>query len=311
MTENAERMYLHTGEQALFWQAPDAPAGVFASVAPAPPLRDFVERIHFGREWVDPANPLTERVLPDGGVHLIFNLGDPPAVPGGDGSASVASGARCEPSIIQMAGRVEHVTVTLRPGGMAALLGVPAGELAAEDVPLDALWGPLAAEALERLSGTPTLERAAVIEAVLMDRLAARAPRADATAAEAVRMIDRARGRIRVRELAAALGISERRLEQVFQRDVGLSPKAVCRIARFRSTVSLLQREPHRAWTDLAYGCGFYDQSHLVNEFQALAGLAPGEFRNRVADFSKTRPPPPNSFSADRVKCITPFGESR
>lgn len=292
MTPSAERMYLHTGEQALFWQTPDAPAGVFASVVPAPPLRDFVERIHFGREWVDPAHPLTERVLPDGGVHLIFNLGDPPAVPGGDGSASVASGARCEPSIIHMAGRVEHVTVTLRPGGMAALLGVPAGELAAEDVPLDALWGALATEALERLSGTPpTAARAAAIEAVLVDRLAARVPRADATAAEAVRMIDRARGRIRVRELAAALGIGERRLEQVFQRDVGLSPKAVCRIARFRSTVSLLQREPHRAWTDLAYGCGFYDQSHLVNEFQALAGLAPGEFRDRGCGFFQDTSP--------------------
>lgn len=286
MESTPERMYLHTGEEPLFWQRPDAPAGVYASVAPAPALRPFVERIHFGREWVDPARPVAERVLPDGGVHLIFNLGDPPSVPGTPGAASVAVGARCEPSIIHMAGRVEHVTVTLRPGGIAALLGVPAGELAAQDVPLDALWGPLAAEALERLAPTPpTLERAAVVEAVLLDLLAARAARPDAPAAEAVRMIERARGRIRVRALAAALGIGERRLEQIFHRHVGLSPKAVCRIVRFRATVARLQREPGRAWTDLAYDGGFYDQSHLVNEFQALAGLAPGEFRERGCGF--------------------------
>lgn len=292
MGSHAERMYLHTGGEALFWSPAQAPAGTFASVVPAPPLRDFVERIHFGQEWVDAAAPVVERVLPDGGVHLIFNLGDPPAVPGGDGSPCVAAGARCAPSLIHMAGRVEHVTVTLRPGGMAALLGIPAGELAAEDVPLDALWGTLAAEAIERLAGTPpTSARAAVMEAVLRDRLAARAPRADAAAAEAVRRIDRARGRIRVRELAAALGIGERRLEQIFQRDVGLSPKAVCRIARFRSAVSLLQREPHRAWSGLAYDCGFYDQSHLVNEFQALAGLAPGEFRDRGCGFFQDASP--------------------
>lgn len=290
MGSNAERMYLHTGDEALFWQAHDAPAGTFASVAPAPPLRDFVERIHFGREWVDPAHPVTERVLPDGGVHLIFNLGDPPAVGGGAGAAAVAVGARCEPSIIHMAGRVEHVTVTLRPGGMAALLGIPAAELAAEDVPLDALWGPRAAEALERLAGTPpTAARAAVMEAVLRDLLAARAPRPDAAAAEAVRRIGRARGRIRVRELAAAIGVSERRLEQVFQRQVGLSPKQVCRIARFRSTVSLLRRAPDRGWSEIAYDCGFYDQSHLVNEFQAIAGLAPGEFRGRGCGFFQDR----------------------
>ena len=167
-----------------------------------------MERIHFGHEWVDPAHPVEERVLPDGGVHLIFNPGDPPAVPGHDGAASVAVGARCAPSIIYMAGRVEHVTVTLRPGGMAALLGVPAAELAAHDVPLDALWGPRAAEALERLSAAPpTRARAAAMESVLLEMLAARPVRPDPAAAEAVRRIERARGRIRVRELAAALGL--------------------------------------------------------------------------------------------------------
>ncbi|HEX2076324.1 MAG TPA: helix-turn-helix domain-containing protein, partial [Longimicrobium sp.] len=126
--------------------------------------------------------------------------------------------------------------------------------------------------------------------AVLLEMLAAHAVRPDPIAGEAVRMIERTRGRIRVRELAAALGISERRLEQVFQRNVGLSPKQVCRIARFRSTVALLRREPERAWTDLAYDGGFYDQSHLVNEFQALAGLAPGEFRERGCGFFQDAP---------------------
>ncbi|HEX2079649.1 MAG TPA: DUF6597 domain-containing transcriptional factor, partial [Longimicrobium sp.] len=209
MESTAERMYLHTGNEALFWQPPDAPAGVFAAVAPGPSLHDFVERIHFGHEWVDPARPLVERVLPDGGVHLIFNLGDPPAVPGSAGAAAVAAGARCEPNLIHVAGRVEHVTVTLRPGGMAALLGVPAAELGARDVPLDALWGPRAAEALERLAGTPpTAARAAAMEAVLREMLTARAARPDPAAAEGVRLIERARGRIRVRGLAAALGIS-------------------------------------------------------------------------------------------------------
>ncbi|HEX6912721.1 MAG TPA: helix-turn-helix domain-containing protein, partial [Longimicrobium sp.] len=225
-------------------------------------------------------------VLPDGGVHLIFNLADPPSVAGGGGLAAVAAGARCEPSLIHVAGRVEHVTVTLRPGGMAAILGVPAAELAAGDVPLDALWGPLADEALERLAGTPpTRVRAQVMESVLLDRLAARAPRPDAAAAEAVRLVEHARGRIRVRELAHAIGLGERRLGQIFDRQVGLSPKAVCRIARFRATVALVQREPHRPWSHVAYECGFYDQSHLVNEFQALAGLAPGDFKDRGCGF--------------------------
>lgn len=292
MTADAERMYLHTGDEALLWPAPNAPAGDFASVAPAAPLRAFVERIGFGCEWVDPARPLTERVLPDGGVHLVFNLGDPPAVPGTSPPACEALGPRLGPTVIRMSGRVEQVTVTLRPGGMAALLGMPAGELAGCDVPLDALWGPRAAEALERIAEAPVgPARAAAMERVLAEMLAAQAVLPDAAAAEAVRRIEASRGRIRVRALAEALGMSERRLEQVFHRQVGLSPKAACRVARFRATVALMRREPHRSWSDVAYSCGFYDQSHLVNEFQALAGLSPGGFRERGCGFFQDASP--------------------
>ena len=286
MRSDAERMYLHMADEALFWPSPEAPAGAFASVVPAGALSGFVQRIHFGHEWVDPARPVVERVLPDGGVHLIFNLGDPPSVPGESQAACIAVGARCAPSIIRMAGLVEHVTATLRPGGMAALLGGPAGELAAHDVPLEVLWGSRADEVRERMAAAPRGHaRAAILESALLTMLASREVRLDEAAAEGVRLIERAGGRIRVRELATALGIGERRLEQVFHRHVGLAPKAVCRLARFRATVALMQRQPHRAWTDVAFHCGFYDQSHLVNEFQALAGLAPGEFRERGCGF--------------------------
>jgi AraC-like DNA-binding protein len=288
MRPEAERMYLHTGVQALLWPAEES-GGEFASAPPAPELAAFVERIHFGHEWIDPARPLLERVLPDGGVHLVFDLGEPPAAPGSVAPASQAVGARCGPSILRMSGRVEQVTVTLRPGGIAAVLGVPAAEIAGGEVPLDALWQGRAAEAVERLAAVPRgPARAVAVQALLRERIAAHA---DPAAAEAVRRIHASRGRIRVRELAAGLGIGERRLGQVFERQVGLPPKAVCRIARFRATVALLQREPERPWTDVAYGCGFYDQSHLVHEFQSLAGLPPGEFRERGCGFFQDASP--------------------
>lgn len=280
-------MYLNTGDDALFWTPPEAPAGVYGSFAPSPPLADFVARLHAGHEWVPPDAPVVERVLPDGGVLLVFNLGDGPAEPeGGTGYACEALGARCAPSIIRMAGRMEHASARLKPGGMAALLGLPAAELAGANVPLDALWGARAGQARERLMAAPRgRARAAVLDAILLERLGGRLPRPDPAAAEAVRRIEASGGRMRVRDLAHALGVGERRLGQIFERQVGLSPKALCRIARFHAAVSLLQRAPERSWTDVAYECGFYDQSHLVHEFQALAGLSPGEFRARGCGF--------------------------
>jgi len=47
-----------------------------------------------------------------------------------------------------------------------------------------------------------------------------------------------------------------------------------------------LRRRPAPDWADLALEGGFYDQSHLVNEFRALCGVTPTEFLGRTASVS-------------------------
>ena len=45
-------------------------------------------------------------------------------------------GASATPAVVRMRGRVEGRSITLRPGAAAALLGIPAGELAETTVAL-------------------------------------------------------------------------------------------------------------------------------------------------------------------------------
>ena len=51
------------------------------------------------------------------------------------------------------------------------------------------------------------------------------------------------------------------------------------RLARLHSCLRLLRGGAPPAWAAVAADSGFYDQSHLVNEFRALCGLTPTEFR--------------------------------
>lgn len=37
-------------------------------------------------------------------------------------------------------------------------------------------------------------------------------------------------------------------------------------------------------WADLALDCGYYDQSHFINEFRDFSGLSPLEFLQRTRD---------------------------
>ena len=86
-----------------------------------------------------------------------------------------------------------------------------------------------------------------------------------------------------------AIGVGERRLQQLFHAHVGLSPRAWSRLARMHGCLRALRLQPSPAWVDVALESGFYDQSHLVNEFRALCGVTPTEFMGHaVSGSSKT-----------------------
>lgn len=222
------------------------------------------------------AEPVAERIVPDGGIHLIFNLGDLPSGERGAELPCLVMGVTCEPTRIVLAGRIEQLCVRLRAGAAAAILGAPASAVTDQGVALDALWGRGAGELLEQLHELPAAARRAWLAEVLNDR-ARRAPGASHVAVEAMRRIAASGGRVRIRELAARLGITDRRLQQLFQEHIGLSPKEACRLARFREVLVRRRRAPARSWAELALDAGYYDQAHLANDLKAFTGVTPSE----------------------------------
>jgi AraC-like DNA-binding protein len=87
--------------------------------------------------------------------------------------------------------------------------------------------------------------------------------------------------RTTVEQIAAGLGVSTRHLRVVFARYVGLSPKRAARVLRFKAVFDAMQARPEVGWAVLAAAYGYFDQSHLVDEFHALVGEAPEAFRAR------------------------------
>jgi AraC-like DNA-binding protein len=89
-------------------------------------------------------------------------------------------------------------------------------------------------------------------------------------------------GRIPIEELATQTGFTRKHLGTLFQQQVGLSPKALARIHRFRGALALLDGSAGQVpWAELAEQCGFYDQSHLINEFRRFTGFSPVELSRR------------------------------
>ena len=292
MTRGAERLYVRLDEDTTHGPESGTPAGSLRAVAVAPALRPQLATLMCCRETIAPGTLVQERVLPDGAVRLVFNVGDTPSSNGRSAPALAAIGASAAPALVQLRGTVHGFSAVLRPGAAAALLGLPAGELAQTVVPLDALWGAAARRLQERLAEAPDdIRRAALLQTMLLERLQRARPAAPAAAAaaHAWRLIHATAGRRPLSEVAAAVGLGERRLQQLFRTEIGLTPRTTSRLARLQGLLRRL-REPRRpAWAELALDAGFADQSHLANEFRALAGLTPTQFLDgAVSGSSKT-----------------------
>jgi AraC-like DNA-binding protein len=286
----SERLFLRLDGDTLYAPETSVPADTMRDYAVSAALREHVSAIAVYRETIPNGHEVVERVLPDGAVHLIFHFGDAPSVDAADAPVAAAAGATAAPVVLRWRGQVAGVSVTLRPGAAAAILGVPAGEIADTAVSLDELWRGEVRGLLERWSETADdATRVALLQAALQRRLRAGDDGARPQATHAARLIAASGGQRSLRAVGDAIGVGERRLQQIFHAHVGLSPRAWKRLARMHACLRALRRQPAPRWPHVALDTGFYDQSHLVNEFQALCGLSPGLFLERaISGSSKT-----------------------
>jgi AraC-like DNA-binding protein len=213
---------------------------------------------------------LSHRVLPDGCADWLLDLQavrqrrtEPQLV----GTMSTAR-------IVPLHGPIDLLGIRLRPGILGSLR-LPAAELLDAIVPAGDVAGApeLCAEQLAEASSLP--QRAGLLERALRGHLAGIALRPDPVVRQALAAWSpRCAALPRVAALARQLQVSERALERRFRAAVGLTPAGYRRLARFRAVLRL-HAGGLRDWAALAASAGFADQSHLVREFGALAGLSP------------------------------------
>jgi AraC-like DNA-binding protein len=263
-------------------------AGVFGesilvSRPPHPSLRPHVhryvgyqERTAFSRR----------REPPTGTVTMIVDLGDglavlDPVSPAR--SLTVLDGFVAGPAdhaaIVDSGGRQSGVQVDLTMVGARLLLDRPLREITNQAISLEELFGAGGRRLIERLRATPSWdERFALLDRELGVRLDA-CTDMPADVQRAWRAMVSSKGRQSVTGLAADLGCSRKHLTSRFSIHLGLPPKTLASILRFRQVIEGLQRGSPTSLAELAAQCGYYDQAHLDRDFGRFAGITPTEHR--------------------------------
>jgi AraC-like DNA-binding protein len=240
-------------------------------------------------DYVEHTVPLDRRELPVREVTLILNLGpayelrDPGEASGsGARRGSFVAGLWDKPVMVGHGGESRGVEVRLTPLGARKLLGVPMPELTNEVVELEDLLGGRTGELLERLDGAgDAVSRLRLLDAELARRAAEQGYRPAPEVAWAWGRLSSSHGAVPIGSLAEEIGWSHRRFVDRFRDGIGLAPKTFARVLRFSRVVELLGGADEVRWAELAYDCGYYDQSHFNRDFRQFAGMTPSEFLTR------------------------------
>ena len=219
--------------------------------------------------------PVVTREVANAKIVVIVDLDEGWSIEG-ERFRSFAGGVYPRPVTVRHEGSAAGVQIDLEPLAARALLGVPAGELSCRTVGLDALLGARGELVAERLHGAATpAERFAILDEVLRRALAGARETCRPDVWRAWTLLARSDGRMRIGELAEAVGCSRRHLVNRFADDIGAPPKLAARLLRLEHARKRLGSAP---LARVAAECGYADQAHLSREFSELAGRPPTAF---------------------------------
>jgi AraC-like DNA-binding protein len=221
--------------------------------------------------------PHDQKIIPDGFPEIIFHFGDPYRININGAwepqTHSLVAGQIRQHFYLQNTGLATIFGIKLQPATLGQLFQFDMNGLTERVLPLDQLMIPqlneLKSDMLQANDMPDRLTAANNFFSTFSE------PKNSVFAG--VDWIFKTRGTGTIQELSEVMAVSERQVERLFQKFIGLSPKFYCRIIRFNAIFQLLsQGEP--GWAELAYEAGFADQSHFIRNFKAFTGEEPSAY---------------------------------
>jgi len=245
--------------------------------------------------WYSDGGPQThtkERLLPNGEPTIVFSLrddpiriydGEEPRRPSYYGHA-ILSGARTNYFVIDTTPQDRVFGIQFQPGGAFPFFRMPACETENRAVDLECLWPRTAEELRERLLAASTIDAMFLLAERYLLALLVKPRELHPAVRFARRQFCQRPHEISVGSVLAQVGISQRRFIEVFHEQVGLTPKAFCRVRRFQRLLEMIHGDREVDWIEVALECGYYDQAHFIHDFRDFSGLKPTQYLARATE---------------------------
>jgi AraC-like DNA-binding protein len=250
----------------------------FKRIGPKDELNNLIE-CYWIVENEDPA-PLMQKIIPDGFPEIIFHFADPYAIKlSGRWKVqpkNLVAGQITSHFFLKNTGRSSILGIKCKPAAFTHLFNISMHKLTNQVVELKGtLSGKLDGLANTLRSTDNHLQRIDIIG----DQLTKMVPRvlAEMPIEKAIAVIFATKGMTSVAHICQAAGTTERQLERLFRKYIGLSPKFYARIIRFSYIFQVVQKKEMNG-SALGLESGFYDQSHFIKNFKAFTGEDPSRY---------------------------------
>ncbi len=257
---------------------------IFRAHIPRFPLGQFVE-IFIYYEGVQHAHKV-DRFLPNGDTEILIDFHDTPQYIYDNESLKEiqacnhvwASGFRTEPITIPSGTDAAMMVIAFKKGLAAPFFPFPMNEIADSVVDADLVWGTDFGVLREQLLATKDIdERFRLVEDFLIREFQSQMSINPCVAFAISEMTERPDA-ISIARMNAKIGYSQKHFTEMFRRQVGVNPKSYLKIMRFQKAVRAIDSAENIDWGQLSLECGFYDQSHFINDFKHFAGFTPEQY---------------------------------
>ena len=217
----------------------------------------------------DSIKVVTEKILPDGCIDIIFNLGSDCITDNGAFNMRsekvylVGTMTRFKETI--MHSETKLIGVRFKPAGFSAFHNLSSlHEITDKTIEYEKLF----LFDLKKIS----LNHVTYLNQFFFDKL----KKPNYFLLQVIETIQIHKGKIKVELLASKHFTTVRQLERSFKQHIGISPKQLIDLIRYQNAMRTFQkREPKESILSIAIDCGYYDHAHLTNEFRRYNGVVP------------------------------------
>jgi AraC-like DNA-binding protein len=251
--------------------------------APSNELAPYIKRYWAIENTLDKGESCVQRIIPTGLTELLLYFTSRPKVLTNNKYLSdntALYGHQNDFYDMEIKGDLSVFSIVFQPQGLMQFFKFPLHEICNQNVPLKYIIGQAGRDLEEKMSETATFhQKVKIVETCLLNLLKTNLADFEFRRINHIaELIKRTCGNININQMASEACLCRKQFERIFAEHIGISPKQYLKIIRFQFALFQKQKNFNMSMLDLSYECGYYDQSHFINDFKSLSGLTPRQY---------------------------------